>query len=102
MGTELLDGLVLRSLDGLTGERLLWLLDTKADLAELRLGELQGVLSLVDAGETSGSVATDSGMEPVQDNVAGLSLELLGDDVLDVLELSVVLTNVVNIDDILC
>lgn len=102
MGAELLDGLVLRSLDGLTSNCLLWLLDTKADLAELRLGELQGILGLVDAGETSGSVATDSGMEPVQDDVAGLGLELLGDDILNVLELSVVLTNMVNIDDILC
>ena len=102
MSAELLDGLVLRSLDGLTGHWLLWLLDTEADLTELWLSELQGILVLVDAGETSGSVATDSGMEPIQDDVAGLSLELLGDDVLDILELSIVLTNVVNIDDILC
>ena len=102
MGTELLDGLVLRGLDRLTSECLLWFSDAETDLAELRFGELQGVLGLVDAGETSGSVATDSGMEPVQDDVAWLGLELLGDDVLDVFELSIVLTNVVNIDDILC
>lgn len=103
VGTEFLQALVLGGLDLLSGNWLLLVLDTNTDLVVLWFSNFESVHVLVNTAETFRSITTDFRFKSIQDDKLWiLELERLADCSFDIIEFTIVLSSVENLNDLLC